>query len=294
MIEQRYVDLFAHGSHVSMEVAEREIVLTYVLKILHDAGILKTLVFKGGTCLRKCVYGKETRFSVDLDFTSAGGQEADDVILSMIGALSRPAYGLSFDVDSKDFYVVEDKQSCGADIQYRHDWNAGRFKLEVSLRESPSIKPADLPLKPQPYFKHLEFRPFSVPSFQFEELLAEKIRAASQRVRSRDIYDLAKAAEKPFNAPLIRTLAVIKCWNVRDAFDPESFIKRLRSAKYDWDDLRQLVSRNEKINPEKLISACENRYRFLLDLSDVERRLIADTRRHKLKSLPRTLLDDEI
>lgn len=29
MIEQRYADLFAQGSQVSFEVAEREIVLTY-------------------------------------------------------------------------------------------------------------------------------------------------------------------------------------------------------------------------------------------------------------------------
>ncbi|MBI4677954.1 MAG: nucleotidyl transferase AbiEii/AbiGii toxin family protein [Elusimicrobia bacterium] len=66
MIEKRYADLFMQGAQVGFEVAEREIVLTYVLRILDDAGLLKSLAFKGGTCLRKCVYGKETRFSGDL------------------------------------------------------------------------------------------------------------------------------------------------------------------------------------------------------------------------------------
>src|SRR3989338_2962690 len=290
MIEQRYADLFAQGAHVGIEVAEREIVLTYVLKIFHDAGILDTLAFKGGTCLRKCVYGKETRFSIDLDFTNTSSQKADDVIIAMLGTLGKPACGISFDVDSKDFYVTDDKKSCGANIQYGHDWNSGKFKLEVSLRESPSLAPVEMPLKPQSYFKHLEFKPFSVPALRFEELLAEKIRASSQRVRSRDLYDLAKAAEKPLKASLIRALTVVKCWNVRDPFDSGRFIKRLRSAKYDWDDLRQLVRRSEKISQEKLISVCENRYRFLLDLSDGERRLIADARRHQLKPLARSLL----
>ena len=292
MIEQKYADLFSAGAQVGLDVAEREIVLTYVLKILDDAGLLKTHAFKGGTCLRKCIYGKETRFSVDLDFTSISDEKPDDVILATVGAFGKPAYGLSFEVDTDDFYVSEDKLSCGASVRYKHAWSEGLFKLDISLREAPSLPLAALPLQPQPYFKQLEFKPFAIQSFQFEELLGEKIRAASQRVRSRDLYDLAKAADKPFKAPLIRALTVIKCWNVRDAFDPERFLARLRSSKYDWEDLRQLVRKSEKINPEKLISTCEKRYRFLLALSENEKRLIADAKRHNLKSLPRTLLKE--
>lgn len=171
MIKQRFADLFAKGAQVSLEIAEREIVLTYVLKILDDAGLLKRLAFKGGTCLRKCVYGKETRFSVDLDFTSADNIEADDVILGMVSALGKPAYDLTFQVDTKDFYVAEGRLSCGANIGYRHAWNQGLFKLEISLRETPSLPLVRRPLKSQGYFKYLEFPAFSVPCLQFEELL---------------------------------------------------------------------------------------------------------------------------
>jgi predicted nucleotidyltransferase component of viral defense system len=290
MIEQKFADLFASGSQVGIDVAEREIVLTYVLKILDDAGLLKTLAFKGGTCLRKCIYGKETRFSVDLDFTSTGKEKPDDLILELVGALGKPSYGLSFEIDTNDFYVSDDGQSCGATVVYKHAWNEAKFKLDVSLREEPSLELTHFTLQPQPYYKHLEFKPFPVRSFQFAELLGEKIRAASQRVRSRDLYDLMKAADKPLNTKLIRALAVIKCWNVRDAFDPVRFIARLRSSKYDWEDLRQLVRRSEKLTPENLISTCEKRYRFLLDLTENEKRLIADSKKHALKSLPRTLL----
>ena len=158
------------------------------------------------------------------------------------------------------------------------------------MREAPSLPLQALPLLAQPYFKHLEFKTFSVQSFQFEELLAEKIRASSQRIRSRDLYDLAKAAERPIKAPLIRTLAAIKCWNVGRALEPERFLERLRSGKYDWEELRQFVRKSEKINPEKLISLCESRYRFLLALTDNEKRLIDDAKRHKFKDLPRTML----
>lgn len=292
MIEQKFADLFAQGSQVGIDIAEREIVLTYVLKILEDTGLLRTLAFKGGTCLRKCIYGKETRFSIDLDFTSDGQGKPDDIILELVSAFGKPAYGLSFAIDAKDFYVSDDGRSCGATVVYKHSWNEANFKLDVSLRENPSLELVDLPLQSQPYFKYLEFRPFAIRSFQFEELLGEKIRAASQRVRSRDLYDLTKAAAKPLKAKLIRTLAVIKCWNVRDAFDPARFMDRLRSSKYDWADLRQLVRRSEKIAPERLISTCEKRYQFLLDLTENEKRLIADARRHSLKILPRILLKE--
>jgi len=291
MIDQKFGDLFASGAQVPQAIAEREIALTYVLKILKDAGLLDALAFKGGTCLRKCVYGKETRFSIDLDFTSVDESAADDVILGLVMALEKPAYGLTFDIGAKDFYVAEDGFSCGAHIGYRHSWMEAKFKLDVSLRERPSLALVNVPLKAQSYFKSLEFKTFEVLCFPFEELLAEKIRASSQRVRSRDLYDLAKAAAKPLNPRLIRALAVIKCWNVRKAFDPARFLERLRAGKYDWDDLRQLVRRSEKIAPERLISACEKRYRFLLDLSDDEKRLVADAKRHRLRSLPRALLN---
>ncbi|MCB4756091.1 MAG: nucleotidyl transferase AbiEii/AbiGii toxin family protein [Elusimicrobia bacterium] len=292
MIDERYADLFALGAQVSLEVAERDIVLTYVLKIFDEAGLLETLVFKGGTCLRKCIYGKETRFSGDLDFTDVSGRDADDVILAAVSALGKPSYGLTFEVKPEDFYISQDKLSCGATIKYQHAWNEGLFKLEISLREMPSLPLANLPLKPQPYFKYLEFKSFTVSSFQFEELLAEKLRAASQRVRSRDLYDVAKAAGKPLNARRVRTLAVIKCWNARDAFDPARFFQRLRSGKYDWDDLRQLVRKSEKIDPERIISTCENRYQFLRSLSEGEKRLMADAKRHQFEGLPRRLLKE--
>lgn len=290
MIDRRYVDLFANGARVSLEVAEREIMLTYVLKILADAGILKKLAFKGGTCLRKCIYGKDARFSLDLDFTKAARMAADDLILDLVAALTKPAYGISFNVTTKDFYVADDRSSCGAVIRYRHDWHGGVFKLEISLRERPSLPLAMNLLKPQVYFKHLEFPVFSIGCFQFEELLSEKIRAASQRVRSRDLYDMALAASRPFNSALVRLLTFIKCWNVREVFKPQQFLEKIESGRYDWEDLRQLVRRSERIHPEKLIAICRKRYQFLLESSRDETCLMADAKRHQLKELPVKLL----
>lgn len=284
MMEQRFADLFASGSQVPLEIAEREITLTYVLKLFQESETLQDLAFKGGTALRKCIYGKETRFSLDLDFTRTGKEiDPEDLILRLVGILTQPAYGIHFNVETKDFYVSDDRSSCGAVIGYRHDWHQAIFKLEISLREKPSLPLVSMPLKPQAYFKHLEFSAFSVPCLQFEEMLAEKIRAASQRVRARDLYDLARAAEKPFNVNLIRSLAVIKCWNVRDPFDPQKFFERIQSSKYDWDDLKQLLRRSEKLDTKRMIASCRKRYQFLENLTQDEIDIIADAKRHRLK-----------
>jgi len=290
MIARKYAEVFARSAQVSLEIAEREIVLTYALKILDEDGFLKNLAFKGGTCLRKCVYGKDTRFSMDMDFTHLGGSDPDDAILEIAEAFTKTSYGIAFKTNTEDFYVSNDKRSCGAHIRYSHEWNQGGFDLEFSFRERPSLPLVMMELKPQPYFKYLEFKPFPIPCFRFEELLAEKIRAASQRIRSRDLYDLFHAAEKPFNAPLIRALTVVKCWNVRHHFEPQRFFDKMRSGRQDWDDLARLIQRSRRIDPEKMIGTCERRYRFLREFTEDENQLVADARRHHLNRLPEKIL----
>ncbi len=68
MIADKFVDLYARNSGLRDKlVAERDVVLTYALHALHEAGTLAHLAFKGGTCLRKAVFGSTGRFSEDLD-----------------------------------------------------------------------------------------------------------------------------------------------------------------------------------------------------------------------------------
>ena len=69
LIEEKFVDHYAQASGVDSLVAERDIVLTFVLRILRDH-LPGKLAFKGGTCLKKIYVGKTGRFSMDLDFTA--------------------------------------------------------------------------------------------------------------------------------------------------------------------------------------------------------------------------------
>src|SRR5271154_7533481 len=65
-------------------IAEKEVVLTFLLQLLSERGILDRFAFKGGTCLRKMVIGSQGRFSTDLDFTALEEHDHETIILDMM------------------------------------------------------------------------------------------------------------------------------------------------------------------------------------------------------------------
>ena len=97
MIADKFVDLYSRNSGLRDKlVAERDIVLTYALRALLDAGVMDHLAFKGGTCLRKLVFGSSGRFSEDLDFTFDSDRPDDDVLMELVEVFNGEHYGISF------------------------------------------------------------------------------------------------------------------------------------------------------------------------------------------------------
>ena len=278
MLQQKLVDLFARGSGVALPVAERDVILTYVLRILADAGLIEQLVFKGGTCVRKVFLGRTGRFSEDLDFTAPQISDPNDLILTIAELFDEKTYyDIAFTVSTEDFYVREDRRACGARIGYSHEWNpSAQFGLDVSLREEPILGTQTAPLISDSYFKYLEIEPPAVTTLHFEEIVAEKIRASYQRTTARDVYDLFQFQQRPFDRDLVRTLAVLKCWLVGDAFDPDRLLANIQSGRYEWGDLARLVRKDRRPDAETVIGRCVEGYRFLEDLSADEAELAAD------------------
>jgi predicted nucleotidyltransferase component of viral defense system len=278
VIADKFVDLYARNSGLRDKlVAERDVVLTYALRALIDAGVMDHLAFKGGTCLRKLVFGSSGRFSEDLDFTLDTAEPEDDVLVRLVETFNREHYGITFTFE--EYYKTEDDTSFGGDVLYRHAWNdAGRFRLQVSLREQPTLLATPRPMQHQAYFHHLEFEPFHVRALEVIELIAEKVRAAFQRAKVRDLYDLHRFATKPFDGELLRRLVVLKLWQVRDAFSPDVFFEKLRGGRYDWDDLRRLLRTADAIEPEEIVVTVESRFNVLRHLTELEHAVIADAR----------------
>jgi len=96
MIEDKFVDLYASNSKVPVGIARQEIILTYALALMDDRKLLSHLAFKGGTCLRKVIFGKQYRFSEDLDFTILDNIEPPALLETIQEAFSNPFHDISF------------------------------------------------------------------------------------------------------------------------------------------------------------------------------------------------------
>jgi predicted nucleotidyltransferase component of viral defense system len=288
MLERKHVNFYARSSKVREDIAERDIALTYVLHILSGT-ILPQLAFKGGTCLKKTYFGKTGRFSMDLDFTSLNItlEELGNKLKQLFD--NKTHYGI-------DFKIIDENvgfESYLAVVEYQHEWNPGsRFELQVSYREKPVFSTDELSLIEEMYFKFCEFQNFPVKCLQKEELLAEKIRAAFQRIRSRDLYDLYLFANRPYNKDLVKTLAVIKCWNARDPFNPEILLDRLAKEEYDWEVLKRLVRKGNLPSQKAIIKTVIKEYAFLKDLNDPLSKIIEDSKAHREQKLVKVVLSN--
>jgi hypothetical protein len=119
---QRYA---AESGLRDVMIAEKEVVLTYLLQLLSERRILSRLAFKGGTCLRKMYFGSQGRFSTDLDFT--GLEVGGDFDWNDLGQLLRRTVTVDRDRITADcargfrflLDLTEDERTLAADSHHR-------------------------------------------------------------------------------------------------------------------------------------------------------------------------------
>ena len=286
MLTQPQVQRYSAESGLrDIMIAEKEVVLTFLLQLLSERGILDRLAFKGGTCLRKMFVGSQGRFSTDLDFTGIEDHDHEEVILDMMQAFEQPFYGIQFSIPDESYYDTQDGLSWGVNPVYSHDWNTSsvsEVKLQISRRETPTLPPVRLPQIEESYFRFLPFAPAEIMCLALPEILAEKIRACYQRNKARDIYDLGMFARKPLDQALIRRLLVLKLWQARDTFDPARLMNKFEDGRdFDWDDLRQLLNRAAVIDRERITADCVRGFGFLAGLTADEQTLANDQHQRK-------------
>jgi predicted nucleotidyltransferase component of viral defense system len=270
-----------------MMIAEKEIILTYMLQLLTERGVLQRFAFKGGTCLRKMVIGSQGRFSTDLDFTALEEHDHETIILDMMDAFAKPFHGIQFNIPDNSYYDTQDGLSWGVNPTYTHSWNKSgesEVKIQISRREIPTLTIENRLQCEQSYFKFLPFVPSQINCLALSEIIAEKIRACYQRNKARDIYDLSLFATMPLDQPLVRRLVVLKLWQSRDSFDPNKLMQKFEEGRaFDWDDLNQLLRRTSIVDPKKITTDCCKGYRFLLHLTEEESELANDPYQRKRK-----------
>jgi Nucleotidyl transferase AbiEii toxin, Type IV TA system len=229
--------------------------VTYVLGAIYQQPFGEQLAFKGGTALRKLLFGAGGRFSVDLDFL--GADTSDDQLLQIAEHLS----GLDFHGarlamsdhrftrGDSDHLNRPTPEGFSAGFTFETDRGGGGFGLDISRRRASFLPLRRADLQPETYHRHLEFtlpRPLALAN---EESAAEKISALARRLRdgnAKDVYDLYLYLPRPQRMHLLCRLVALTLWSDRRQIgEPSAFIAQVVPAAFRWEELAGLLPRRE-------------------------------------------------
>jgi predicted nucleotidyltransferase component of viral defense system len=190
---------FSREFGIRANIVEKDYVLYWILAgIANHPELGSNWIFKGGTCLKKC-YFETYRFSEDLDFTLSKKEHINQnflqLVFSMIADWIIDVSGVEIPKNFIRFDIFENPRgimSAQGRISYRgplqpHD-PLPRIKLDLSTDEI-LVLPSAKQTVHHPYTDKQAEDVF-IDCYCYEELFAEKIRALTERLRPRDLYDV--------------------------------------------------------------------------------------------------------
>jgi len=194
------------GRATMLPVIEKELLHYEILQALEAKGLLETLVFQGGTCLRLC-YGAD-RYSEDLDFAGGPdftGQSLLDAKTEIERTLER-RYDVQVRVSQPRRSTV-DARSTGVTVE---NWRIS--VITAAARPDIPQQRVSIQIAPVPAYTR-ELRPLAVNyadlpasysnviliSESFEEICADKLLSfvCSGHIRHWDLWDLRWLARRP-------------------------------------------------------------------------------------------------
>ena len=261
MIREAEVRRIAAAKKVDPMVIDLDYSLGWILLGMKNISPdLLGLIFKGGTCLRKC-YFPDYRFSEDLDFTATtliSETEIKNVIESSFSWILEQD-GPDFYVEPIRFEIVDDEygeESYQIRVYYRGPLNWGgsprSIKLDVTRAEKVLLPTVERKVF-HPYSDNKIFETLELPCYSLEEVMAEKIRAIGGQRRfaiSRDLYDISNLLDSGVNLETVKQILPekfrTKGLNL-SLVDVESLENRYSEFEYDWiRRLSYLVPNNQQ------------------------------------------------
>jgi predicted nucleotidyltransferase component of viral defense system len=201
----------ARETRTQQLVIEKDYALSYVLAgIASQPSIAKTLIFKGGTALKKMYFGNY-RFSEDLDFSTIDAPKGADLEGALRWAVEHAGEMLNnygpFTIQMER-YEERDPHPGGQEafiVRVQFPWQRNphcRIKIEVTHEEPVLLAPDTRPL----IHGYEEDLVVEVRCYVLEEIVVEKMRSLLQthqklvkrgwnRPRARDYYDLWRVLE---------------------------------------------------------------------------------------------------
>ena len=201
MIRDAEIRRLAGAAGVEPRIVELDYVLGWVLwGIAGNEYLSGRLVFKGGTCLRKC-YLPDYRFSEDLDFTATewfGWEELKEAVNQAFSTAAELS-GIDFAAQEPRMRITEEEYGRET-LRLTHYWRgphttAGSppgIRLDITRDEVLAFEPV-LRSVFHPFSDSKTLAPHRIRCYALEEVMAEKVRAVlGQRIFavSRDLYDI--------------------------------------------------------------------------------------------------------
>lgn len=219
-----------------LAIAEKDYLLAVVSKIIYDSALRDKLIFKGGTALHHC-YLDQMRFSEDLDFTSLD----PNIKLEDVKKVFEPY----------EFLSVKKEYISNATIKLERLTYNGPLGQPNSLKlEIDFIQNVVLPAKDLEY-KNVWRVDTKVKVMDIREIVAEKIRATSDRARYRDFYDLFQIL-KNHKLNLEEIVKLIKQKEIRKTINKKSILSNWAIAKQDKSGEVQRIYYSREASDEKI------------------------------------------
>jgi predicted nucleotidyltransferase component of viral defense system len=197
-------------SGLPWEILERDYLLSWLLAGISQVKSLRTLVFKGGTALKKCYFG-DYRFSEDLDFSALPATPKGMAMEEAIREATRTAAKLVNEyaplVLSCERYTETEPHPGGQEaftIRAQFPWHRqpqARVIIETAVDEK-VLRP---PCRKALLHEYGEPLHVQVPGYCLEEIVAEKLRAILQHVQKLESRGWSRS-----RARLLRPVARIR------------------------------------------------------------------------------------
>ncbi|MBP7403632.1 MAG: nucleotidyl transferase AbiEii/AbiGii toxin family protein [Candidatus Microthrix sp.] len=279
-LTEALVRLHGAGRADTYGAALLDVAQDHLLWLLAELGHFDdgTLVFKGGTALRKCRLGSGGRFSTDLDFVAPD----DDTVLEVCESIDGASVA-GFQ------YSLQSTRGDGRHwtMQVRHP-QLGQPDVAASVefaRRPLILRPERIGFVHLSIHRVYEIALPELPVIAEAEACAEKLARYRRVVLGRDVYGLAQFASGAMDEALVRRLWVLKVWgDVVDEgrgdkpADPADILEPRSEGDFAPDSIGKLTQPVDLRRWERVV---RERFEFLVALDEDERRWAACDPRHR-------------
>lgn len=219
-----------------LAIAEKDYFLAIISKIIFDSNLKDKLIFKGGTALYHS-YLPQLRFSEDLDFSSTINKLEIDSVRNIFKDYD--FLEIKKDHLSPATFKIEKLQYLGPLGQ------SNSLKIEIDYLQNVVLPPIEKT------YQNIYGVKTKTRVMDIREIMAEKIRAMSDRARYRDYYDFVMIIKK-IKIEIKEIIELVKQKEVRKIISTNNILNNWEVAKIDKQEDLQNIYYTEEIKDEEI------------------------------------------